>query len=282
MLPFYEETSSNYSIFVEKCGHISPHLHQQLELVYVLSGSLELGIGQELYHMEQGDLAFIFPGLIRHMQVFSPGDNKALHILCAPGFIQAFSTELIESCPAIPILPAKSLHDECTYILGHLSRHYLQIKNSKGAFTFQDTEKQTPLSDLLMHAYMEILLVRCMPMFSMVPKGSVGSEDIIFRTVSYISEHFREPVTLPGMAHDLGVSQYTLSRVFSGTFHRNFNQYLNEMRLEYAVSLLQHTDHPITEVWLSAGFESQRTFNRVFKEHYHVSPREFKQRTFQQ
>ena len=147
MLPFYEDTSSSYSILIEKCGHISPHLHQHLELVYVLSGSLELGIGQELYHMEQGDLAFIFPGLIRHMQVFSPGDNKALHILCAPGFIQAFSTELIESCPAIPILPAKSLHDECTYILGHLSRHCLQMKTSKGAFTFQDAEQQTPLSD---------------------------------------------------------------------------------------------------------------------------------------
>lgn len=33
------------------------------------------------------------------------------------------------------------------------------------------------------------------------------------------------------MAKDLGVSKYVLSRVFSKTFHRNFNQYLNDARL---------------------------------------------------
>ncbi|MBR1742310.1 MAG: AraC family transcriptional regulator, partial [Lachnospiraceae bacterium] len=39
---------------------------------------------------------------------------------------------------------------------------------------------------------------------------------------------------------------------------------------------LNYTTLPITEIWLEAGFESQRTFNRVFKEKYHMSPREYR------
>ena len=78
------------------------------------------------------------------------------------------------------------------------------------------------------------------------------------------------------MATDLGFSPYTLSRVFSGTFHKNFNQYLNEVRLEYACSLLLYTDQTITDVFMNAGFESQRTFNRVFSEKFHMSPREYR------
>ena len=46
--------------------------------------------------------------------------------------------------------------------------------------------------------------------------------------------------------------------------------------LEYVVNKLRYTSLPVTEIWLGAGFESQRTFNRVFKEKYHMSPREYR------
>lgn len=75
------------------------------------------------------------------------------------------------------------------------------------------------------------------------------------------------------MAKDLGVSKYVISRVFSSTFHCNFNTYLNEQRLNAAMFWLENTDHTITDIWLDAGFESQRTFNRVFREKYKVTPR---------
>ena len=78
------------------------------------------------------------------------------------------------------------------------------------------------------------------------------------------------------MAKDLGISKFTLSRVFSGTFHRNFNQYLNEQRLNYVCVHLECTDKSITDIWLDAGFDSQRTFNRVFRERYRMTPREYR------
>ena len=46
-------------------------------------------------------------------------------------------------------------------------------------------------------------------------------------TVSYmINSKFPARILLKEMAKDLGVSKYVLSRLFSKTFHRNFNQYL--------------------------------------------------------
>ena len=102
------------------------------------------------------------------------------------------------------------------------------------------------------------------------------SSDIIYQTVSYIAKHFKEQVSLESMAKDLGISKFTLSRVFSGTFHRNFNQYLNEQRLNYVCVHLECTDKSITDIWLDAGFDSQRTFNRVFRERYRMTPREYR------
>lgn len=83
-------------------------------------------------------------------------------------------------------------------------------------------------------------------------------------------------MSLDRMARDLGISRFTLSRVFSGTFHRNFNQFLNEQRLNYVTIHLECSDESITDICMIPGFESQRTFNRVFRERYRMTPREYR------
>ena len=74
----------------------------------------------------------------------------------------------------------------------------------------------------------------------------------------------------------MGVGKYVLSRVFSSTFHKNFNQYVNEQRLNYVIAMLEETEESITDICLDAGFQSQRTFNRVFQETYRMTPREYR------
>lgn len=259
MLPFYENNKNSLEIHYQKSHHIPPHLHKSLECIYVTAGTLELGICQELYHMEKGDFAIVFPELIHHYQVFCMQKSTAVYLLASPSLSGTFLSALQQSCPACPVIKADALHPDIPYVINSL---------------LKDT---SPTNATVIHqAFLQILLARSLPCFQLVEKSSVGSDDIIYRTVSYIAAHFKESVTLTGMAHDLGCSPYALSRVFSGTFHCNFNQYLNSVRLDYACALLKYTDLPITDLLLEAGFDSQRTFNRVFRDCYHMSPREYR------
>lgn len=83
------------------------------------------------------------------------------------------------------------------------------------------------------------------------------------------------------MARQLGVSPYRLSRLFSGVLHMNFNQYLNEIRLDYASQLLRTTDLSITDIFTTSGFGSQTSFNRAFLAKYQISPREYRRQSRQ-
>ena len=47
----YVDTKEEIIAINRKAKHIEPHLHNALEIVCVTSGTLELGVGQELYHM---------------------------------------------------------------------------------------------------------------------------------------------------------------------------------------------------------------------------------------
>lgn len=259
MLPIYEDVKNNLEIFQKRSNHVSPHLHQSLECVLVTRGTLELGIGTELYHMEEGDFGIVFPQVIHHYQSFSSGVRRNIYMLAAPSLCGGYQPLLAQSCPSYPIIPASKLHPDITYSMNSLLK-----------------DKNPPERDMVHQAYVQLILARSIPEFTMVDKSSVGSQDIIYRTVAYVASHYKESFTLTDMAHDLGVSPYTLSRVFSGTFHTNFNQYVNQTRLDYACSLLRNTDEPITTICMNAGFDSQRTFNRVFKNELHMTPRQYR------
>ena len=168
-------------------------------------------------------------------------------------------TELHQFCPVNPVILSQEVHPDVNYALRSM---LVYPAASQG--------------HVLHQAFIQIILARTLPLFEMIDKSSVGSNDIIYQTVSYVAAHYTEELTLSKMAHDLGISQSSLSRVFSGTFHTNFNRYLNEARLDYACSLLLHSDHTILDICIRAGFDSQRTFNRVFQERYHMSPREYR------
>ena len=84
MFPVYEEKKKNLHIHLRTSAHASPHLHNSIEFIYITEGTLELGMGQELFHMEEGDFAVIFPDVIHHYQVFSPGENRAVYLWAKP------------------------------------------------------------------------------------------------------------------------------------------------------------------------------------------------------
>ena len=108
MFPVYEEKKKNLHIHLRT----SPHLHNSIEFIYITEGTLELGMGQELYHMEKGDLAVIFPDVIHHYQVFSPGENKAVYLWAKPVLIGKFADIIQNSCPEDPVIKKEQVHPD--------------------------------------------------------------------------------------------------------------------------------------------------------------------------
>ena len=251
------DTKEEILTLKRKSKHVAPHLHNALEIVCVTEGTLEMGVGKELYHMEKGDIGFVFSDIIHHYQVFSEKTSRADYILVPSSFAGVFKDKIQGYAPKYPVIRAGQIEPD--------------VYNAIQAII--QMEENEPM---IVQAYVQIVLARCIGKMELVEKSCVGSDDLIYRTVSYISGNFRRQFSLEDMARDLGVSKYVLSRVFSKTFHRNFNQYLNDARLSYACTRLVNTSDTILNICLDSGFDSQRTFNRVFKERYKTAPSEYR------
>lgn len=258
LLPIYENADKEIIAEWKNSKHVPPHLHEAIEMVYVTDGTLEIGVGQELYHMETGDFAIVFPNVIHHYQVFTE-ESKAIYVLANPAVCSVYSKELQGFSPQFPIMKKGSLH--------------FDVVNSMKALTRINDDNK-----ILSNAYIQVILAHVISEMHMSQKGNIGGDDFIYRVVEYVAKNFREEMTLSNMASDLGISKYVLSRIFAKIFHCNFTKYVNGIRLNYAKAMLENTQEPITYICLECGFESQRTFNRVFKEYYKMTPREYRKR----
>ena len=55
MLLVYENRDKGISVEWKRAVHMPPHLHEAIEIVYVTNGNIALGVGLELYDMNEGD-----------------------------------------------------------------------------------------------------------------------------------------------------------------------------------------------------------------------------------
>lgn len=258
MYSIYEKTKDEIVLTNKALKHIPPHLHEAMEIIVVTEGSLALGVGEKLYPVDKGDVAIVFPNLIHHYQVFSEGTNRANVIMARSNLFANYQKRLEEMCPVNPVIVKEKVHSD---IVKSLTSLFL---------TEQDNE-------VLKQAHMQIILTRIMEQCELVERNSVKTDDLVYKAVKYVAANYKNDFGLDDMAYELGVSKYVLSRVFSGTFHTNFCQYVNGIRLNYACAYLENTKDSITEISLECGFESQRTFNRAFKKKYRMTPREYRE-----
>jgi len=289
MIPLYQENSDAIQIREKDSNHFSPHLHKSIEIVYITKGQLELGIDTQLYHLDEGDLAIVFPDQIHHFQVFHPGKNRAIHLLAAPSYFGAYRELLITLQAKNPVIKKDFLDAEVLLALNKimelagenttLHEGRKNLDNTSLSTNNVITPGQLNTKNTLLHSWIQILLSYTLQELTLIQRPNIHDYDLVYQTIAYVAEHFHEPLSLTSMAKDLGISQFTLSRVFSRTFHKNFNQYVNEIRLDYVTLLLKDSDTSVTEIMYDAGFQSQATFNRVFQEKYHMTPKQYRKLT---
>lgn len=100
---------------------------------------------------------------------------------------------------------------------------------------------------------------------------------VITSVQKYIQNHIEERLSLNNVAAIFGLSPNYLSVLFKKTCNIGFSEYIAQMKVSKAKSILLENDMKIYEVADQLGFESAFYFSRVFKKVEGISPREYMQ-----
>ena len=84
--------------------------------------------------------------------------------------------------------------------------------------------------------------------------------------IDYIHESFNNPqTTIESIARHIGTSSVYLRKLFRTSLEKSPLQYLNDIRIEHAVSLLKTGYYSIQDVATLSGFNDAKYFSTIYK-----------------
>lgn len=238
------------------------HWHEEMEMLYVLNGRMEVRFDKRSFLMTAEDVLVVNAGVVHEVIP----ENCAVLALSLPieKFINVSQNKCFYRCNSADPESSSSF-EMMRFLLAHIVQ--TNLTNQKKA------EIQTK-------ALILMLLRELERNFQDVSrKGqdmSEVSDQRLKKILTYIEEHYAEEITLGDLARQEYLSESHLSHYFKDRIGKPFSRYLMEVRLEHAVSLLTHGNLSIEEISIRCGFGTARAFNRFFKEAYHCPPTKFR------
>lgn len=93
----------------------------------------------------------------------------------------------------------------------------------------------------------------------------------------YLAKQYHDPyISVVSVAEALNISVYKIPKIVSKYTKRSFKQHINMLRIEEAKSLLLNSDSKIIDIAYALGYNSIAHFNKQFRIHESLSPKEFR------
>jgi len=98
----------------------------------------------------------------------------------------------------------------------------------------------------------------------------------IDRVCTYINSNYKDAVRLEAAAEIANMSVNSFSRFFKRSTGNTFVEYVNKLRIGKACRLLSENELTIAEICYRVGFNNLSNFNRQFRKHKRMSPKQYR------
>ena len=252
----FRENKSKIEFLNNNSMNFPPHIHESIELVLVTSGTGKAFCNGKCYEINKGSIVLILPNQVHYYTEFSH-NTKATLLIIKPDLLPEHSDTFLN----------KSL----------VSPHYRLTENDGNLITllnvaFDEFEKSanTPVVSSILSAFFSVL-------FQKVSLEQIDdTNDCASKILKYCKQHYKENISLEDISKALFISKCYISHVLNDKIKISFNDYINSLRITYAIKLLEDKRHSITDIAFLSGFSTTRSFNRAFQQHMGVSPLKYK------
>lgn len=249
-------------------GYHPLHWHEEIELLYQLNGRSDIQIDGEKYQIQNKLLTVIDSRQVHSIHTYSDTSMFiCVHI----------SKKLIEKyIPDIDLYRIYCIPDD---IPDSQFPEYLSVcRQMEALLRLYITDKpawQMESEGIILQVLAQLIRHfsrKSAPDEIVLSSADRTSFNRIRDVITYVEEHFREPISLQDIAGHLGLGREYFCRFFKKNMGMSFLRYLNEVRISHVYRDLEQTDAPIAEIAEKNGFLNQKLFNRTFREVYGCTP----------
>ncbi len=249
------------------------HMHAEAEITLILSGVGLRVTGDNITHLDGEESLVMLGQYLPHYWMFH-GASSGVSIQFAP-------ERLCQHLPGIVAQEIRNLTEQSATGLnfdGDSLRHTGELMSSlaedaPGNYSLRFARVLQVLGWLGSSSHQSTDSISATAFGGSI--GEVGYT-AIQRVLTWIFENFQKDLSI-ALAMDVAkMSKPTFSRQFKKSTGRTFTQYVNEVRVSYACRQLLNTDHKVSAIAHTSGFNNLSHFNRCFRTLRDVSPHEYR------
>lgn len=228
------------------------HFHSQIEICIVNDGKINALVNNKRKNLKQGEISV---ALSYDTHVYIPLTEAKFTVLIIPlhiceKFVSAIKNKKISN----PFISDAAV--------------------TRKIRTYIDEFKATN-NEIKKMGYIYLLLGTVIESLCFESSSASMKTDLLSRLLLYIHENYNKDLTLSSLALTFGYNSSYISRYFKSCLNIGIIHYLNIIRLKNAINLMHEKKYSITYCALESGFNSLRTFYRVFNKEFHCTPNEY-------
>lgn len=248
------------------------HIHQDIELISVLKGSVQCQTGASVFELHSGDVCFINRGQL-HALYERPSQPDSHRVL-------VIGTDLLTQIPGIYEKYIQGFLEDIRF--SHVrfeGKDSPAAQISAGMDRIEALQQEKPdgyeleilslLYGIISHLYHAYTQGPSLP----APDGNGLIQQ---KMTDFIYNHYDKPLSLDDIAAAGHVSRSQCTRLFKQYTRLTPIQFLNKHRLEMSCEKLRRSSASVAEIAKACGIEDQSYFNRLFHRAYGVTPLEYR------
>lgn len=255
------------NITVAKITEDPLHYHLDIEIVYVLRGSVQLKNGYCCYSLQEGDI-FTNSGHEVHSITDASEDNVVAQIQISTHYYSQFFPNLSRACyRTYSRKPGGKKHDRLRELLLQLL-----LKYTVRGFNYRN-ECIYLMADTIKH------LNKYFNLFAFDKNVVVGFEksnpvaiERISRICQYIYQYYADNITLEDLSEMEHLNSFYLSHLIKSFTGMSFREFLCFARVEWSEIPLLDSDAKISRISREVGFSTTAYYRKYFEKWFGLSP----------
>lgn len=253
------------------------------DMIYVEYGELFITENDHAYHLKENDVLILRPDTIHFGHKPCSVKTKFMwcHFRSSGDFYYSETIKLPE-----PVRKSiYSYDDRVSHLIFPLYKHIplQEVPEFSTCFSrlvsgnvdkYQQTEKQRPIS--LSPLECQETFLHLMSFLQIATPQSSFSEVLAADIIEYISRNYTLPISLQDIADYFNFHPAYIIRCVKKAYGITPNKVLINIRIEHAKRLLVTSRISINKISYFVGFTNISYFNRTFREHTGMTPREYR------
>ena len=241
------------------------HIHQLLELVYVIEGEIRVTIHKKRAIAKAGDMILVYP-YQAHGLYTEDGKNAKLWMLLFPNTL------------VMDIIRNENAYNEYENVIFTPSEPLKKFVESR---MFDTNENLTKLDKHGVRHLKALLYPIFDEYISNAPtpfENKKSNSGLISATLTYLHNNFYNDITLSDCSSFIGYSCSHISHCLTNVLGITFVELKNSFRINYAKALLVNDDMSTFRIGLECGFNCERSFDRTFKKSTGLTPKQYREK----